>query len=58
MFVGMEHIILSNRSQAEEALLAAQHICNADPLLFNERGVMAFTNEQCVLITCSRVHAC
>ncbi|TBU24014.1 TPR-like protein [Dichomitus squalens] len=45
MFVGMEHIILSNRNQASEALTAAQHMCDADPLLFNERGVMAFTNE-------------
>nr|VWO99768.1 ANK_REP_REGION domain-containing protein [Ganoderma boninense] len=45
MFVGMEQIILSNQHQAEEALLAAQHMCDADPLLFNERGVMAFTKE-------------
>ncbi|RDX43838.1 TPR-like protein [Lentinus brumalis] len=45
MFVGMEHIILMNRQQAEEALLAANHMCEADPLLFNERGVMAFMNE-------------
>ncbi|KAI0787967.1 TPR-like protein [Fomes fomentarius] len=45
MFVGMEHIILSNRQQAEEALFAANHMCDADPLLLNERGVMAFTND-------------
>lgn len=48
MFVGMEHIILSNRQQAEEALFAANHMCDADPLLLNERGVMAFTNDEYV----------
>ena len=54
MFVGMEQIILSNQRQAEEALLAAQHMCDADPLLFNERGVMAFTKEEYVqdLLVC------
>ncbi|KAI0325438.1 TPR-like protein [Cubamyces sp. BRFM 1775] len=45
MFVGMEHMILSNLKLAEEALAAAQHMCDSDPLLFNERGVMAFMNE-------------
>ncbi|KAI0636086.1 TPR-like protein [Trametes polyzona] len=45
MFVGMEHMILSNLKLAEEALLAAQHMCDSDPLLYNERGVMAFMNE-------------
>ena len=50
MFVGMEHIILMNRQQAEEALLAANRMCEADPLLFNERGVMAFMNDEYVLL--------
>ncbi|EIW57715.1 TPR-like protein [Trametes versicolor FP-101664 SS1] len=45
MFVGMEHMILSNLKLAEEALLAAHHMCDSDPLLYNERGVMAFMNE-------------
>ncbi|KAI9066326.1 TPR-like protein [Trametes sanguinea] len=45
MFVGMEHMILSNLKLAEEALLAAEHMCDSDPLLFNERGVMAFMKE-------------
>ena len=46
MFVGMEHMILSNLKLADEALTAAQHMCDSDPLLFNERGVMAFMNEE------------
>ncbi|KAI8982735.1 TPR-like protein [Trametes punicea] len=45
MYVGMEHMILSNLKLAAEALFAAQHMCDSDPLLFNERGVMAFMNE-------------
>lgn len=41
-FVGMEHIILSNYSQADEAFLAANAMCDGDPLLANERGIMAY----------------
>ncbi|KAI0046567.1 TPR-like protein [Auriscalpium vulgare] len=44
MFVGMEHIILSNQGQADEALNAANSMCDGDPLLINERGVMAFNH--------------
>lgn len=44
MFVGMEHIVLSNLSLADEALYAAQSMCDGDPLLTNERGVMAFNH--------------
>ncbi|TFY83527.1 hypothetical protein EWM64_g474 [Hericium alpestre] len=46
MFVGMEHIILSNYAQATEALNAANTMCDGDPLLMNERGVMAFNRQQ------------
>ena len=42
MFVGMEHIMLSNNELADEALNAAHKMCDGDPLLCNERGVMAF----------------
>lgn len=42
MFVGMEHIMLSNYDMADESLNAADKMCDGDPLLFNERGVMAF----------------
>ncbi|THH07066.1 hypothetical protein EW145_g3642 [Phellinidium pouzarii] len=46
MFVGMEHIMLSNYDMADEALDAADKMCNGDPLLLNERGVMAFNRGQ------------
>ncbi|KAI0925830.1 hypothetical protein AcV5_008457 [Taiwanofungus camphoratus] len=44
MFVGMEHIVLSNHSLADEALHAAHTMCDRDPLLVNERGVMAYNH--------------
>jgi len=44
MFIGMEQIILSNPQQADEALNAAHAMCEGDPLLANERGVMAFNH--------------
>lgn len=46
MFVGMEHIMLSNFSQADEALEAAYTMCDGDPLLLNEQGVMAYNHEE------------
>ncbi|KZS94278.1 TPR-like protein, partial [Sistotremastrum niveocremeum HHB9708] len=42
MFVGMEHLQLSNLALADEALKAAHIMCNQDPLLMNELGVLAF----------------
>ncbi|KAJ3555866.1 hypothetical protein NM688_g2343 [Phlebia brevispora] len=42
MFVGMEHIVLSNHVLADEALFAANTMCDSDPLLKNEMGVMAY----------------
>ena len=44
MFIGMEHIVLSNYLQADESLDAANAMCDGDPLLINERGVMAFNH--------------
>lgn len=46
MFIGMEHIVLSNHPLADEALYAANSMCDGDPLLANERGVMAFNHGQ------------
>ncbi|KZP25131.1 TPR-like protein [Athelia psychrophila] len=46
MFVGMEHIMLSNHAMADEALNAANQICDGDPLLVNERAVMAFNHAE------------
>lgn len=48
MFVGMEHIMLSNHALADEALNASNQICDGDPLLISERGVMAFNHGECV----------
>ena len=50
MFVGMEHIVLSNHPLADEALFAANTMCDGDPLLKNEMGVMAYYHEKYVLI--------
>ncbi|KAM6504448.1 cell division control protein 16 [Amanita muscaria] len=44
MFVGMEHIMLSNYALADEAFNAANAMCDGDPLLLNERGVMAYNH--------------
>jgi anaphase-promoting complex subunit 6 len=46
MFVGMEHIRLSNNALADESLIAANHLCDSDPLLINEMGVMAFNRAE------------
>ena len=46
MFVGMEHIILSNNILADEALYAANSMCDSDPLLKNEMGVMAYNRQE------------
>jgi len=48
MFVGMEHILLSNYRLADEALDAAYSMCDGDPLLINERAVMAYNHGECV----------
>lgn len=48
MFVGMEHIILSNFALADEALHAANTLCDGDPLLMNECGVMAYNHGESV----------
>lgn len=50
MFVGMEHILLSNYRLADEALDAAYSMCDGDPLLINERAVMAYNHGECVLL--------
>ncbi|KAJ7227065.1 cell division control protein 16 [Mycena pura] len=44
MFVGMENIMLSNYMLADEALNAANTMCDGDPLLANELGIMAFNH--------------
>ena len=48
MFIRMEHIVLSNYGQANDSLDAANAMCDGDPLLINERGVMAFNHGRCL----------
>ncbi|KAF8510783.1 hypothetical protein JB92DRAFT_2938245 [Gautieria morchelliformis] len=42
LYVGMEHLCLSNLNYAGEALGAAYQMCDSDPLLINELGVLAY----------------
>ena len=42
--------MLSNFRLADEALNAAAALCEVDPLLCNERGVMAFNHGECVFL--------
>jgi hypothetical protein len=44
----MEHITLSNYVLADEALNAAHSMCDGDPLLLNEMGVMAYNHGEYV----------
>ncbi|KAG7195191.1 anaphase promoting complex subunit cdc16 [Scheffersomyces spartinae] len=42
LFLAMQHLQMNNLGLAEEYLLAAYQICNTDPLLLNELGVLNF----------------
>lgn len=42
LFLGMQHLEMNNLNLAEEYLAALYHICNTDPLLLNELGVINF----------------
>lgn len=44
----MEHLCLSQWDHAGEALGAAYQMCNTDPLLMNELGVMAYHRKEYV----------
>ncbi|GAA5884461.1 hypothetical protein JCM16303_005092 [Sporobolomyces ruberrimus] len=46
MFIGMQHLGLSNIVLAEEYLLAAKELGKDDPLLLNELGVVCVHNEE------------
>ncbi|GAA5997071.1 hypothetical protein JCM5350_007746 [Sporobolomyces pararoseus] len=45
LFIGMQHLGLSNVVLAEEYLLAAREVCKDDPLVLNELGVIHVHNE-------------
>lgn len=42
LYLGMQHLQMNNLNLAEEYLTALYHICNTDPLLLNELGVINF----------------
>lgn len=42
LFLGMQHILMDNLNLAEEYLSTSYQICNTDPLLLNELGVINF----------------
>lgn len=42
LFLGMQHLLMDNLNLAEEYLSASYQICNTDPLLLNELGVISF----------------
>ncbi|KAH7107890.1 TPR-like protein [Auriculariales sp. MPI-PUGE-AT-0066] len=45
VFIGMEHIALHQLDAAEDAFRAAHQMCDSDPLLLNEMGVVAFNRK-------------
>ncbi|KAK7206442.1 hypothetical protein BZA70DRAFT_276608 [Myxozyma melibiosi] len=46
MFLGMQHLQLHNFTLAEEYLDASYNICQTDPLLLNEMGVVLYHKNQ------------
>lgn len=42
----MEQMMLSHLIHADEALAGANAMCDVDPLLINERGVLQFYNKE------------
>lgn len=42
LFLGMQHLQMNNVNLAEEYLSASYQICNSDPLLLNELGVINY----------------
>ncbi|GAA5861337.1 hypothetical protein JCM8547_006096 [Rhodosporidiobolus lusitaniae] len=46
LFIGMQHLGLANVALAEEYVLAAGEMCNEDPLVVNELGVVALHSGQ------------
>lgn len=48
LYIGMEYLRLSNLPLAGEYFNAAFKICDSDPLLLNEMGVLAYHTEKSV----------
>lgn len=49
LFLGMQHLQLNNLTLAEEYLQVASSICETDPLLLNERGVVHYHKNELVV---------
>jgi len=49
LFIAMEHLQISNFALAGEYLAMSMSLCDGDPLLHNEQGVLAFHQRQLVL---------
>ncbi len=46
LYLGMQNLLLGQLGIAEEFLRTAYELCDRDPLLLNEMGVVAYNNEQ------------
>ncbi len=46
LFLGMEYLQVNNTSLAREYFFLAQSICDTDPLLLNEQGVLAYSERK------------
>jgi anaphase-promoting complex subunit 6 len=46
MFIGMQYLLLSNIKAAHEYLDASYAICQTDPLILNEMGVVNYYMEE------------
>ncbi|OLL22910.1 Anaphase-promoting complex subunit cut9 [Neolecta irregularis DAH-3] len=45
LFLGMQHLALNNMALAEEYLNTSMGLCNSDPLLLNELGVVQYQKQ-------------
>jgi len=49
MFIGMQHLQINNDQLAEGFLTVAYNICDSDPTLLNELGVLYYNKKEYVL---------
>jgi len=46
MFIGMQHLQINNNQLAEGFLTVAYNICDSDPTLLNELGVLYYNKKE------------
>jgi len=51
MFIGMQHLQINNDQLAEGFLTVAYNICDSDPTLLNELGVLYYNKKEYVFKT-------